>query len=183
MRFWHSQSLYIVSARTPQQPRYLGRLLQRAGAPIVPVRVGSLAHQSLWADRGRAWVPDLGRNIPAAEAPGNLDASIVQRGKLISEYQEGALRPHISAGYTQSVGRAQAPTWGSMQPAQRVPPIQPSLHQDVQLILLNKNIPDMRCRSDLRPPWQTPWIKVPAVCDSSSWCFSGADFVGALVPS
>lgn len=85
----------------------------------------------------------MGRNIPATESPGNLDASIVQREKLTSEYQEGAFRPHISSGYTQSVGRAQAPIWGSVQAAQRVPPIQPSLHQDVQLILLNKNILDM----------------------------------------
>lgn len=106
---------------------------------------------SPWAIMGLAWVPDLGRNIPATEAPGDLDTSVVQTGKLMSEWWEGAFRPHISAGYIHSAGRAQSPTQGSVQAAQRMLPVQPSLHYDVQLIILNKNILAMRCGSDLRP--------------------------------
>lgn len=111
---------------------------------------------SPWAIMGLAWVPDLGRNIPATEAPGDLDTSVVQTGKLMSEWREGAFRPHISAGYIHSAGRAQSPTQGSVQAAQRMLPDQPSLHYDVQLIILNKNIFAMRCGSDLRPPLANP---------------------------
>lgn len=47
--------------------------------------VASLGGTISLGTAGLAWFPDVGRHIPATEATGNPDTSIVHTGKLMSE--------------------------------------------------------------------------------------------------
>lgn len=107
------------------------------GPVRVPVGAGSLGGTISLGTMGLAWFPDLGRTYPSHRR--GPDASIVQTGKLRSVVAERSLQAHFCCAHLG--GRGPVPVLSAG--CSRRDPVLQSLHYDVHLVLVNKNIPDM----------------------------------------